>query len=86
MVDAEDYDLWRRIGERFALANLAQVVLQYRIHAAQVSVSRRQSQAIGVAAARAAALARRNTGAAPLDTTEPITLQCCMPRDQQGGL
>ena len=31
-VQAEDYDLWLRIAERYQLANLEQVVLRYRFH------------------------------------------------------
>lgn len=33
----EDWDLWRRAGECFALANLPRVVLEYRVHDARVS-------------------------------------------------
>src|ERR1700719_2523166 len=32
LLDADDYDLWLRIGERSRLANLDKVVLQYRLH------------------------------------------------------
>lgn len=73
IVDAEDYDLWLRIADRFELANLTAVVLRYRIHPDQVSVARCKSQALGSAAARAAALARRSGATDPLDLVGEIT-------------
>jgi glycosyltransferase involved in cell wall biosynthesis len=33
----EDHDLWLRLGERGQLANLSEVLLRYRVHAASVS-------------------------------------------------
>lgn len=33
----EDLDLWLRLGEKGELANLSEVVLQYRLHAASIS-------------------------------------------------
>ena len=38
LLDADDYDLFLRIGEQSRFANLGKPVLQYRIHANQVSV------------------------------------------------
>jgi len=70
---AEDYDLWLRIAERFQLANLETVLLKYRIHPGQVSVTRCQKQAFGAAAAQAAALARKNGKPDPLDSVSEIT-------------
>jgi hypothetical protein len=73
VVDAEDYDLWLRIADDFQLANLPAVLLKYRIHPGQVSVARCKKQALGAAAARAAALARRKGNPDPLDSAEEIT-------------
>ena len=58
-VQAEDYDLWLRIAERYQLANLEQVVLRYRFHPSQMSVSRRSQQSLCILAAKAAASSRR---------------------------
>ena len=66
-VDAEDFDLWLRVAERWKLANLKQVVLKYRRHPDQVSVKKFKRQALSNLAARAAALSRKNVNA---DTTK----------------
>lgn len=73
VVDAEDYDMWLRIADRFQLANLYAVVLKYRIHPGQVSVGRCKTQAFGATAAQAAARIRRNGGSDPLDLAGEIT-------------
>jgi cellulose synthase/poly-beta-1,6-N-acetylglucosamine synthase-like glycosyltransferase len=70
---AEDYDLWLRIADHFELANLPQVLLKYRLHATQVSVTSCRKQALGAAAARAAAIARRNGQLDPLQSIREIT-------------
>lgn len=43
----EDYDLWLRISERYAMANIAQKLLIYRRSAGQVSEKNRFAQAYG---------------------------------------
>jgi glycosyltransferase involved in cell wall biosynthesis len=58
-VDAEDYDLWLRISERWQLANLDRVLLKYRVHAGQVSRLKLRQQALSFLAARALASAKR---------------------------
>jgi glycosyl transferase family 2 len=58
VVDAEDYDLWLRISDRFLLANVASVVLKYRNHPQQVSVRKLRRQLLSCLGARAAALSR----------------------------
>lgn len=35
--DAEDYELWSRAGKLFRLGNVAEVLLEYRIHRSQIS-------------------------------------------------
>jgi len=70
---AEDFDLWLRIAEHFQLANLPEVLLKYRIHPGQISVASCKKQALGAAAARAAALARKSGNEDPLDSVAEIT-------------
>lgn len=41
---AEDYDLWVRASEKFELANVPEVLLDYRVHAKQVSQQHEQVQ------------------------------------------
>ena len=70
-VGAEDYDLWLRIADRNSLANLPDVVLRYRIHAAQVTRSRRETVAESTYLAQWAARSRRAGQAdAPLPWTQ----------------
>ena len=49
---AEDYDLWLRVSEFHQLRNINAVVLKYRRHAGQVSVTKFRQQAISNVAAR----------------------------------
>ena len=69
----EDYDLWLRIAEHFEMANLKQVVLNYRIHPHQVSVRRRKQQTLGTLAALASTAARRKGEPDPLNSVKEIT-------------
>ncbi|MBA2463058.1 MAG: glycosyltransferase [Actinobacteria bacterium] len=62
---AEDYDLWFRVLERWDIANLAEPVVRYRVHADQVSVRFFREQAIAAVAARASARHRRDSGRDP---------------------
>jgi hypothetical protein len=66
---AEDYDLWLRMAERGSLANLPELLLQYRIHPDQVSISQCEAQAKGTILARASAAARERRLADPVDST-----------------
>ncbi len=70
---AEDYDLWLRISERFQCANLKEPVLKYRIHPNQVSMRRRSEQTLCVLAAQAAAAARKSGAPGRLDSITEIT-------------
>lgn len=72
-VQAEDYDLWLRIAERFQMANLESAIVQYRFHPQQVSVQHRKKQVMSSMAARAAALERRKGNPDPLDSETNIT-------------
>ena len=72
LAQAEDWDLWLRIAERFQLANLNEVVLKYRIHPNQISVRKLRQQTLCILAARAAA-ARKYGDSCPLAGVEEIT-------------
>lgn len=52
--DADDYDLWLRLADRFELANLPDVLMLYRLHPGQSTLQRLRTRAVGVLAARAA--------------------------------
>jgi glycosyltransferase involved in cell wall biosynthesis len=70
---AEDYDLWLRISEHFACANIDQVLLKYRIHPYQLSLRDRRQQSIGFLAAQASAEFRKTTNSDPLNSVKKIT-------------
>lgn len=70
---AEDYDLWLRIAEHFQIANLEHVVLQYRFHPSQVSMSRRVQQTLGILGAQVSASSRRKGLPDPLNSVKEIT-------------
>jgi hypothetical protein len=75
LLDADDYDLFLRIGERSRFAALAKPVLQYRIHANQVSVQNLRRQVLCMLAASAAASLRKRGSPDPLSHVEEITPQ-----------
>jgi hypothetical protein len=70
---AEDYDLWLRISERFQCAGLQKVVLRYRIHPYQLSMQKQREQTLCVLAAQASASLRRNGNPDPLNSVKEIT-------------
>jgi hypothetical protein len=67
---AEDYDLWLRMAERYALANLPDRLLYYRQHAAKLSVAYAAEQGLATRIAQFAARCRR---AGKPDPTEGLT-------------
>jgi Glycosyl transferase family 2 len=71
--ESEDYDLWLRIAERTRLANLASLVLKYRVHPNQASLSKATRQVECLMAARATAQLRRQGAADPLLESQPVT-------------
>ncbi len=73
LAQAEDYDLFVRIAERFRCAGLDQVVLNYRIHPQQLSMHKQRQQSLCMLAAQASAEARRNGKPDPLDSVGEIT-------------
>jgi hypothetical protein len=74
LAPAEDYDLWLRIADCSRVANLEEVLLKYRLHPQQLSVQRCRQQALGAAAARAAAMVRQRGRRDPLSSVDMITL------------
>jgi glycosyl transferase family 2 len=73
VVAAEDYDLWLRIAEHFQLANLEAIVLKYRIHPSQISVTKRRQQTLSALAVQVSASLRRRGIPDPLDSVIEIT-------------
>ena len=73
-VHADDYDLWLRIAERYAVANLPEVVLQYRIHRDQITARHLRQQIISVLGSRAAARARRAKRREPFQQQAPVSM------------
>jgi glycosyltransferase involved in cell wall biosynthesis len=73
-VDAEDYDLWVRLSEKYELHNLPEVVLQYRIHPKQASAMNVYSQSVKRLAVPVSARLRRETGTDPFNTLERIDI------------
>jgi glycosyltransferase involved in cell wall biosynthesis len=56
---ADDYDLWIRLSERYALANMPDVLVDYRWHGNNATVRRRRKQALGAHIAKLAGVERR---------------------------
>ncbi|MGZ8906047.1 MAG: glycosyltransferase [Methylobacter sp.] len=70
---SEDYDLWLRVADHYQLANLEAVLLHYRLHPHQVTVSKGRQLTFSTLAARATAAIRRDGIPDPLDSIEEIT-------------
>jgi glycosyltransferase involved in cell wall biosynthesis len=66
----EDYDLWLRLSEHFELANLAEPLVLYRIHADQLSLFEREEIEKRRIVVRDAARARRTSCKDPLADIE----------------
>jgi hypothetical protein len=72
---AEDYDLWLRISERYAVANLSEVVVRYRLHPKQASTARLEGQVLATMGARLSARLRRAGKPDPSWSTGPVSRQ-----------
>lgn len=59
---AQDYDLWLRLADLGEIDNLTQSLLRYRVHSAQISVSKLRTQAEAAALYGALARQRRSIG------------------------
>lgn len=71
--DCDDYDLFLRIIEHAQIANLNTVVLRYRVHTQQVSVTGMRHQAECLLAAQAAARSRSRGLGDPLCGVDQVT-------------
>lgn len=72
-VYAHDYDLELRLAEQFECANLPDVVLNYRIHPAQITLQKQRQQTLCKLAARTSASSRKSDDRDPLDAASEIT-------------
>ena len=70
--EAEDYDLWTRFADRHELACIPPVLVLYRIHAGQVSVTRLEQQALVAQTIAVATEMRWRTGIDPLARGDAI--------------
>ena len=76
-LQAEDYDLWLRMLDRFALMNLDKVLLGYRRHEGTVSYKNARQQGLSALCARTTARLRREGGPIRLRTSILSPRACC---------
>jgi glycosyltransferase involved in cell wall biosynthesis len=69
---AQDVDLWLRIADKHELANVPEVMIQYRIHPGQATVRRCEVGALGSLAARLSARARAEGRPDPVDAIDTL--------------
>lgn len=72
---AEDFDLWTRLLDHARGANLDEVLVRYRVHAGQSSLTRSRQQTLSALAVRAAHPRRVATGRDPLAEYDLVTEQ-----------
>src|SRR5437660_1471558 len=70
---AGDYDLWLRIVERYEAANLAEVIVRYRVHRRQTTTMRLEEQTLAAIGARLSARLRRSGRPDPFDAMNAVT-------------
>jgi Glycosyl transferase family 2 len=70
---AGDYDLWLRLVERYEVANLAEVIVRYRVHRRQTTTMRLEEQTLAAMGARLAARLRRSGRPDPFDAMDTVT-------------
>ena len=70
---AEDLDLWLRLGEKYRLQNLGEVLISYRVHSDSVSHKHRREQSEAAWLAVDEARARR--GLAPIKARPPLAAE-----------
>ena len=64
---ASDFDLWLRMDEHFKLANLPDVLVDYRLHGSNLTFKKRFNQALQAQIAKQAVLLRRRGLPDPID-------------------
>ena len=70
---AEDTDLWLRVLDRAAMANLPEILVHVRRHSGEISFRHSEAQAVASAAARAAAALRRRGLPDPVGDAPALT-------------
>jgi hypothetical protein len=82
-----DFDLWLRMDERFKLANLPDVLVDYRLHGGNATVRDRFAQALAAQIARQSALLRRRGSPDPVDSWGALSLddlaKLAMPEEER---
>jgi glycosyltransferase involved in cell wall biosynthesis len=81
---SEDYDLWLRFDEHYAVSTVVEPVIRYRLHSGQFSVTALERQALGFLCVREAAIVRRRGKPDPLERVlrldEHVLAQLGIPR------
>jgi len=70
---SEDYDLWLRLAERYPVANLADVVVRYRVHRRQTSTAKLEAQTLAALGARVSARFRRAGQHDPFGSVDSVS-------------
>jgi len=70
---AEDYDLWLRITERWDVANLPDVVVQYRVHPRQATSTQLEQQVLAAMGSRISSKLRQANKDDPFASRGPVT-------------
>jgi hypothetical protein len=70
---AEDYDMWLRIAERHEVANLPEVIAQYRVHPSQTTTTRLEQQILAGIGSRVSSNLRQLQKDDPFGSTEAVT-------------
>ena len=80
---AEDYDLWLRISERAQLANMPELLIDYRRHSASASGSASNKQLLAARLSRISAAARRTSRTDLVDKLDaPISIQALQEHEE----
>ena len=76
---SEDYDLWIRMGEHGALANLAEILIDYRVHGGSVTGRHPVRMALASLCVSAAVEARRQGLEEPFSPSGAPSLRAALP-------
>jgi glycosyltransferase involved in cell wall biosynthesis len=82
---AEDFDLWQRLSEHYDLANLPDILLDYRWHDKNTTKVHRFSQSLSAYLARFAGDARRRGLRDPTETLDTLSIADLDRFDQPSG-
>jgi glycosyl transferase family 2/putative nucleotidyltransferase-like protein len=87
---ADDYDLWIRLSERHALANMPEVLVDYRWHGSNTTARQRRRQVLGAHIAKLAAAERRLGRPDPTSGLEKLCVadldRFDLPRDARAAI